>query len=335
MNARYRYFHQEKASIDGFTIIELLVSMAIFVVLGVALAMFMNTSIQSFTMNTARKEAYSAGSAILGQLESDLTQAFLAPGDRNKDIDVKFISEIDSNGSNKLVFVIKSPNAMRSGSDIGLNEIAWFAEYGSQPPFKLCRNERQRIGGEDSLFNDPEPEDGEPASFSDRIAYFSLTFFPDAGSLEDEGNPLTQQEIITGLKTWDSTRGVLSDFELYEDDSYDFAWDDVLPERIRIIITILPSSGMKAYCMEAVSAELNKFKVDSTNGFPSPGNDIHSFLIVDNEWMKITAMDDESFEVERGARNTIATGHESGALVRAGYTFTRTVFIPCHGKAIR
>ncbi len=89
---------------------ELLVSMAIFMILGIALATFMTSSVESFRLNTARKQAWSTASAVLGQLELDLTHAWLAPGDRNPDIDVKFVGTREANGCTKLVFVATSAN---------------------------------------------------------------------------------------------------------------------------------------------------------------------------------------------------------------------------------
>ena len=142
--------------------------------------------------------------------------------------------------------------------------------------------------------------------------------------------------LATGaLPVWDSTRGILPDFPWKADDSADDPWDDILPERVRVVLTVFPTFGMRAYLMEDAPAEATILKVDTTEGFPPAGNDLESFVLVDSEWMRIVQVTGDSFTVERGARGTSPAAHSSGAEVRAGYSFMKVVYIPCHGKAVR
>ncbi len=334
MKDRSRFSPPDATPTDpsGFTVIEMMVAMAVFLLLGSALALFMNSSISAYRTNMARKKAYSSALSVLTILGADLENAFLAPGDRNPDVDVKFVCSREPNGCSKLVFVASSPDPAADPDDRGLREIAWYTD-GAAPPFRLLRAERVAVGGEHSLFASLSPDDGGTAC--DMVGYFALVFFPDAGALTDEGSEVSPDQLRDGVPIWDSTRGILPDFPWKADDSADDPWDDILPERVRVVLTVFPTFGMRAYLMEDAPAEATTLKVDTTEGFPPPGNDLESFVLVDSEWMRIVQVTGDSFTVERGARGTSPAAHSSGAEVRAGYSFMKVVYIPCHGKAVR
>lgn len=336
MNAPRKCYHLRKASIDGFTILEMLVSMAVFMLLGLALAVFMNASVQSYSVNSARRDAMSNAMAILGQIEADLVHAFLASGDRNPDTDIRFESKPDNSGTSRLVFVAQSTNPLTRTRDRGLREIAWYSEGAEKAPFKLKRTERFEIGGAGSLFSNIQGDTyATSATFSDMVGYFSVRFFPDLGSLTDERHNVSDANLQAGFTTWDSTRGRIPEFPLTIAGSFENPWDDILPERMRVTLTVIPREGMRAFLMNEIGDGDTVLKVNTTDGFPPPGNDIESFVVIDNEWMQVIAIDAETITVARAARDTIATAHRSDAEVRAGYSFMRTIFIPCRGKALR
>ena len=320
----------------GFTLMELLISMAIFTVLGMALAMFMTSSVESFRLNTARKQSWSTASAVLGQLELHLTHAWLAPGDRNPDVDVKFIGTREANGCTKLVFVATSSNPDTNSSDRGIREVAWYIEPGATFPYKICRSERLAVGGDQSLFSDGGGDNANTRVFATGIGYFGISYIPDVSSLSDEDVDLDQTILTEGYMVWDSTSGIESSFPLKVENSADNPWDDILPGRLVITLTVMPVSGMRSFLVEALDGNGTMARVSDTQGFPPPNSKIESFLRIDDEWMEYTSVTEDSFGVVmRGARGTVPAPHAEAAMVRAGYSFTRTISVPCGGIAIR
>ena len=320
-----------------------MVSMAVFSILALTLAIFMNATVDSYTLGTSRKSAYSTATAILNQLELDLVQAFLAPGGMNPDVDVRFLATRDEFGNSRLGFVAMSSNPAASdpetpGSDIGLREICWYMSSSGTIPFSLMRGERLQIGGEGSIIDDPGTNTSNTGTFGKNIGYFSVRFIPDASSLSDEGINLGEDVLERGYPVWDSTRGnpALTDFGLYDEGSANDPWDDIMPMRVVVTLTVIPDTGMLANLMETLDNNATKIVVDTTNGFPPLGGEIDPFIFIDNEWMQYDGVDEETFSVFlRGAHGTVPAPHPIGAQVRAGYSFIRTIVIPCGGKAVR
>ncbi|MFA4985697.1 MAG: prepilin-type N-terminal cleavage/methylation domain-containing protein [Candidatus Brocadiia bacterium] len=336
MNNLPRYSGPPRASTDGFTVMEMLVAMTVFLILGAALASFMNYAISAYSINRARTASYSSGMAILGQFESDVSQAFLAPGDRNENVDVRFLGNKDATGNTSLIFVASSRNPLESRTDLGLREIAWNVDATAGAfPLNICRTQRDGVGGPESLFT-KRPQPG--TFFASNVGFFEVRFFPDMGSLVDENVTFTPDEVNYGLPSWDSTRGDLSSFKLYTMNSLLAPWDDIMMERIAVTLTIIPNDGMRTVLTSTLDANSSAINVDITDGFPPNADDMQSYLLIDSEWIKFTTSDLQSFTAApggRGARNTTATSHNAGAIVRAGFTFYRTVYIACRGKAAR
>ncbi|GAB4156800.1 MAG: hypothetical protein Kow00107_06270 [Planctomycetota bacterium] len=328
--------HPDKDKSAAFTVLELLVSMAIFTVFGLALAVFMSSSVESYRINSARKQAYSTASAVLGQLQLDLTHAWIAPGDRNPNVDVKFIATRDSRGCTQLVFTAQSQNPEEDPNDVGLREIAWYVDPNSTFPYNLCRVERLGVGGEESLFENMMGADPATSTFGGGIGYFSIRFIPDVSSLAEEAVTIDSNVLEYGYATWDSTRGKDPRFELFVENSADNPWDDLLPGRVVITLSVVPDSGLRAVLIDDLDANGTIVHVNDTQGFPGGNNPVESFIHIGDEWLFYATVDAENFGVfERGSRSTVPAAHKAGDEVRAGYSFIRTLVIPCGGKAIR
>ncbi|MDZ7814564.1 MAG: prepilin-type N-terminal cleavage/methylation domain-containing protein [Planctomycetota bacterium] len=337
MKDRHRYCRRAKACTDtaGFTLVELLVAMAVFSILGLVLAMFMSTTTEMFRVNSARRSAFSTASAVLSQMEADLVQAYLAPGDRNPDVDVRLRAFVDNSGNSRIAFVALSPNPGDSMADLGMREIGWYLDTSAGFPYTLRRNMSLAVGADDGVIETLDAPDSWP-EFADMIGHFSVSFIPDTTSLVDEGITFSPQELEEGFPMWDSTRGLDPDFPLFRDNSEENPWDDILPVRAIITVTIIPENGMIAFITEDLDANGTNMKVNTTEGFPPPASPVESFLFSQREWMFYSALDDESFSVtERGARGTSPMPHSRSTRVVAGYSFVRTVALPCHGKAVR
>ena len=63
----------------GMTLIELMVAMSIFLVLGAGLVMFLRVGIQTWRVGERRREVYERGQAILDQMAGDFSCTFSDP----------------------------------------------------------------------------------------------------------------------------------------------------------------------------------------------------------------------------------------------------------------
>ncbi len=101
-------------STSGITLIELMVAMTVFLMLGGALVMFLNTGIRTWRVGEARREAFERAQAILETLADDLSSTFPDPSHgTHGEVDVIFLSDYDDQGRQRLRFVRTLAGEMR------------------------------------------------------------------------------------------------------------------------------------------------------------------------------------------------------------------------------
>ena len=137
----------------GLTLIELLVAMSIFIVLGGGLVLFMRVGIDTWRVGETRRESYERAEAILSQLASDLSCAYTDPSHgAGAEVDVIFLSDYDANNRQRLRFVrtlageTRHPITQRAGSLTGARmdydyiDDALEAEWGCSGRRDGCRS---------------------------------------------------------------------------------------------------------------------------------------------------------------------------------------------------
>ena len=98
----------------GLTLIELMVAMTIFLILGGSLILFLRVGIQTWRVGEERREVFERSQAILDQMERDLLCTFADPSHGTEGVvDVLFLSDYDMNGRQRIRFVRTLAGEMR------------------------------------------------------------------------------------------------------------------------------------------------------------------------------------------------------------------------------
>ena len=198
----------------------------------------------------------------------------------------------------------------------------------------LVRRFRAPIGGEGSLLDAELPDRRErlledSIVLADQVLYFGVACWA-PGTTAWEA-PKGAGGAALGL--WDSTRGLIPP----GDAGFPFGAgpaslldgrDDVFPRRVRLTLVLDDSTGDTAggALAEPVTSESTRIELASTTFLREQG--APDAVLVEGEWMRVTARDGRTLTVERGVRGTTAVSHPDGATVRAGLGYERVVELP-------
>ncbi|MGE4601723.1 MAG: type II secretion system protein [Planctomycetota bacterium] len=347
---------------QGMTLIEILVALGIFVMLGSSLVMFLRDGISTWQIGEARREGYERAGAILDPISEDIRSLFSRsdPGPGGGLVEVLFLCDRDSFGRSRLRLVralddeTRNPVSRIAGSltgglaDIdyrndamearlgilrapgGLAEVAYQLgpESGSET---LWKGFKSPIGGNGSLFDDINlaPDvDGAPARcrpVADGILYLAFSFW--GGDRRRWLDGVIQDPV----SMWDSTRAILpamraSGFH-WDPGSRDDYIDDIFPDTVEIVLVLRPSRSLALGRLSIdIDDSQTTITVDSTAQYPT-GSD--SFIRIDEEWIQVGKIIDREFtNCIRAVRGTSARVHERNTPVVHGTTFHRTVRVP-------
>ncbi len=350
----------------GMTLIELMVAMSIFLVLGAGLVMFLRVGIQTWRVGERRREVYERGQAILDQMAGDFSCTFSDPSHGAGDVvDVVFLSDYDQSGRQRLRFVrtlageMRHPITQRAGeltgarmdydyiddaiesewgilrAPGGLQEVAYLMD--PDPTSELLwRGVKSPIGGESTLFKDENiytevPEDGEEIPQLKRCRPFA------AGILYLEYNFWGQHTTVwsenesegrSAAPWWDSTGGILdTGTDSDGSDSRHESRDDVFPSRVQVLLVLRSARATRfARLAQNIDEVLDEILVDSTDHYPDGA---FQYVRIDDEWLRYTTKTNRVFLlVDRGVRGTEPAPHKAGTPVIYGTTFSRVVRIP-------
>jgi hypothetical protein len=197
----------------------------------------------------------------------------------------------------------------------------------------LVRRFRTPLGGEDSLLDEnladrPDKLLADSVVIADQVLYFRVEFW---------GPQTTAWESTPGgqpaLTAWDSTRGLLPPgdpgfpYGVGEASLLDGS-DDMFPGLLRLTLVLDRDEGgaTSGVLDEPITAESRKVLLTGTTFLRNQDKPDH--VLIDGEWMAVTAMAGRELTVERGARGTLPATHDAGARVRVGKRFERIVELP-------
>ncbi len=132
-------------------------------------------------------------------------------------------------------------------------------------------------------------------------------------------------------RTWDSTRGLLSDkeFLLAKPNSFTFAGDDIWPRRVRVEFSLVEDETVLA---RGFSAGERDFVVEATDFATGRGELFSKPMRIGLEWVLLQGRDPQArdrFRIEsRGALGTSELVHGEGTPVYFGRMFDFAVSIP-------
>lgn len=347
---------------QGLTLIEILVALGIFIMLGSSLVMFLRDGISTWRIGEVRREGYERAEAILNPICDDIRAVFSDsdPGPGGGLVEVLFLCDRDSFQRPRLRLVralddeTRNPVSRIAGSltgglaDIdyrndamearlgvlrapgGLAEVCYQLgpEKGSEV---LWRGFKSPVGGDGTLFEDINlaPDvDGAPMRcrpVADGILHLEFGFW--GGDRRHWVNGVLQRSV----PVWDSTRGILSGLEDYgfyfDPKSRDDHLDDVFPNTVEILLVLKPARsvalGRLTSDIDDVQTDIS---VDSTAQYPI-GAETH--IRIDDEWIRVGQLTPTAFvDCVRGVRGTQASPHLRNQRVVHGTDFRRTVRVP-------
>lgn len=343
----------------GFTLLELLVAMGIFVLLGAALVSFLRGGVRAWRIAESRREVYERAQVILTQIAADLRSTYT---DSRVEPDVRFVSSYDSSGRPYFQFVrtIEGGNRSPFFCEAGLYAMAsadydlrndaleheWRilrapgglmeVSYHMDPdPAKevLWRAVRSPIGGDLSLLR-RGPGGGHP--FSSSVMHLEFLCWSQYTDTWDPAVPLrihpVRDERSGPALVWDSRSvrsiggGAGSGMP-----GGGAAWpeDDIFPSKVQVVLVLEPrGTEVVPRLARDLSATATDIPFTGEMGIPDGKT---GFVKVGGEWIFYADRGPGVLKkAERGRRRTRASEHDRGTPLRFGTVFRQVVEIPSY-----
>jgi len=329
----------------GFTLMELLVSIGIFVLLGVLVVGLLRGGVQVWDRGEARRDTYERASILFDTIRADITCATIhreieAPG-----IYPNFTCAPDTLGRPRLWFtrVGIAPPPVATGTTTGKpgetvmfaapdltrrNEI--FYVFDTDPvPGKLYRGQfafNNDFGTKlpAKTFDDTDWVRDQCSLLGDGILYLGFRFWSQATQAWDPAQGQTGPE-----PRWDSTRFMDKLFDLRRQNlKQNDLLDDILPHRVEITLTLERAGASQTAASrlkDGIDRGSTSIPADILPVFPEgPG-----YAKIDNEWIRYSKRSGSGLTgVTRGERGTLPASHAKGAALRWGDTFTTVAPVP-------
>lgn len=321
----------------GFTLIELIVAIGIFTLLGLMLVMTLRTAISAWQKGEQSRLVYESARVLTRQLSRDIEAIYPQKMAAEERGDIRFWSDMDGNQRQRLMFV------RTLGAD-ERNVMTWSA--GAEPVSKghgdmYTRHDdaKKKLRPHGGLAEVAYVMDPDPTNFTLWRGLRAPVGFPgtllDPGSLDSAAkiqaacHPVSSDVLYLrfhfwGMRTtswdaggnaetiWDSTLGLNSNFGYHRQGSGGDFSDDLWPYKIRIVMT-LQGEGEKAlfaFLTRKVGPGDKTIHVSTTAGFPDP-EDGQGYVLIGSEWIRINGKDAGVLHVaKRGVRGTKAAAHE-------------------------
>jgi len=351
--------YRQRTRPRGFTLVEVLVSIGIFMVMGAALVTLWRLGLGMWGRGERRRKTYEQAQGVLAQIALDLEAAYTREPIRKGRPTARFICTRDKGGAQRLSFVrtfetgperAYTYHAVGGGAAYtdgfagdgtslgaigGVLGVSWF---------RAGRELRRATLGPPAS-TPLSTTGGAPGEVvSPNCLYLGFRFWSQYTTTWNEPTgAITAKGARPWPETvWDSTRGAgviepidpsgrARPFSLARGRlSLDEPFDDVFPEIVEITLVVEPDENrtLRTETAQYLSAYDTELRVASTRGFDDPSTG-PMFLLVGDEWVKVRAKRERSFSLSgRGLRGTEASEHEEWTTVRQGTTFVMRVGIP-------
>jgi prepilin-type N-terminal cleavage/methylation domain-containing protein len=343
----------------GFTLLELLLALGLFSILVLAILRLLDTSLRVWGETESRRDLFESSSTVLELLAADLRS--LEGGARGDLVGEWVVFDTDKDGTrgapmSRLRFVRQaSPSERLAASSeeaargLDLVETCWAllppreAEADRRSVGVLWRGTRTIVRGDaapttsffDERFFDAagRPVPGSLSDVIGGVLWFEVWFASSTSVLHDGwelGNDLADC-----AASWDAWSRGRPDPELSRFNRPQEAPSvapgkagaeqglPLLPRRVRIALELERDSELRFRTRLALELgpEAKTFRPLDPERLPPPG----SFVLVDEEWMRILSVAGGEASVERGARGTSPTAHAARAVVHHGERVEREV----------
>lgn len=352
--------------VAGFTLIELIIAIGIFLAMGSFIYTFISTGLRIWEEGEGKGAAYEAVQGVIEEMTDDLRSVYTGePLDRHR---FKFLCDTGNAGEEGIVPVprlrfvrtlkgeMKNPITREAGTlpgstgtyDLfqdaeeaqeegllppgGLAEVLYTFDYpkGSEGVGVLRKGIRAPLGGEESFFGEEIFTQAERLSKSTHPLIEGVLY---GAFLFERGDGPSAEKAL--YDTWDSTRGILGEgplaFPLFKgQNSLNDPRDDIFPKRVEVILVFQEEQNVQARLLEDLDPQDLVVPVHPIDQFPTSKVE-QLFVKIDEEWISYQGKDASRLTLlKRGARGTRPSSHRRGAFVRFGRTFSFAVRIPCY-----
>ena len=317
----------------GFTLVELIIAMSIFVFLAVLLAGFLQRGLELWKTGESRGDVYERGQIVMEQLKKDIASVFNEPDNR---------TVIINNFNNTLYVDTQDFIEPYFYSGIDTNGNPWFYFI------RLDNDNFYSLISTDSTVSPTY------AIKKERIAYWISTPASNpqlirgvisetvAASFWQQG--LEQQNYIPSAQSWQSFDDILYLGGALSGTAT--TWDSrVIPPSFPPAGTylVIPQNlpATVKITLDIKSIPLNTPKINLTAGLAGGIATINlsrtllsagSFIKIDNEWFRVQNKSYYKLNVLGAQRNTISAPHNNGAEVQYGESIENTLYLPTNTR---
>ena len=313
----------------GFTLVEIIIAVSIFVFLAVLLAGFLQRGLDLWKTGESRGDVYERGQIAMEQIKKDLSNVFNEPDNRTvitnnfnqalyvdaqDSIEPSLYSNVDRNG-NPWLYVIRLNNdefytlvsttpTVSPTYKVNKERIAYWLDTSTSKP-QLIRGVISETVAASFWQQELEQQNYVPAAESwqvfDDILYFGGTFSGTATAWDSSITPPSPPPAGTYL-----------------------VMPQNLPATIKITLDVksMPLNNPKITLKESLVGDV------ATISIPRTLLGAGSFIKIDNEWLLVQSKSYYKLNVLRAQRNTILAPHSNGAEVQYGETIESTFYLP-------
>ena len=317
--------------IRGFTLVEILIAVSIFVFLAVLLTGFLQRGLDLWKTGESRGDVYERGQIVMEQIKKDLSGVFNEPDNRTvitnnfnqalyvdaQDfIEPSFYSGVDRNGNPWLYFIrldndefytlVSTTPTVSPTYKVNKERIAYWLDTSTSKP-QLIRGVITETVATSFWQQGLEQQNYVPAAGSqqafDDVLYLGGVF---------SGTVAAWDSRITSTPPSPPPAGTYL----------------VIPQNLPATVKIT---------LDIKSMPLNTPKITLTNSLFGGTATINlsrtllsagSFIKVDNEWLLVQSKSYYKLNVLGGQRNTASASHSSGTEVQYGETIENTFYLP-------
>ncbi len=341
----------------GFTLVELIVAIGVFSLLGMGATAFMVMAVSTWRQAELRRDVSERAELVFLSLKKDI-QCLYTDGKRVPFRSV-FFSDYDEKGRQRLLFTRTvpppgaDPRIAGSGRSMAANDpidgtadlrklrgnlllppgdllsVAYFVS--DEKLYRAARTPAVPYGALQSKWWEKGGD-----MVAERIMHIEYNFW------SDKTASWQPEETVMGPSYyWDSTMGVGHESAVEGASSTRFVFtgsgsaadpgDDLFPRLIEIKLVVAYGSDRPYTFLTApLDADTTDIQGEDFENYPSKKKE--NFVKIDKEWIsyKTVAGDGKRFfDVKRGRRGSKPAVHEAGALIRYGVTFRMVTRPPC------
>lgn len=342
----------------GFTLVELLVAMGIFTVLGVSATAFLVMAVNTWRQAESMRDVAERADLVFLALRQDI-QCLYTDGERLPG-KALFFSDYDAHGKQRLFF---TRTVLPSGGDpriagSGRSMLADDVIDGVADLPALRRGRLMPPGDVMSVGYWLSPgEELQRAARTPGLDYgqFRKAGWEKGGDLIAEGVMHIEYNFWSEKTAawvpdpsrmgpsyfWDSTRGLDKEPFAAGEEKLRLVFpgtgrpvdpgDDMYPRLVEVKVVIgFPNERPYTFLTSKLSPSDTTVFADRLNNYPSDKG--RRFVKIDDEWMSYEAIDSHGqvlVKVKRGRRGTQKAAHDAGALLRYGLQYRMVLRPPC------